>query len=84
MGWIMRDFECTKGCGPYEDLLKTDEEQVADCPVCGLSNPYCISAVAAANYSIQDQAGRTEILRKRSSEHSTKYNRQNHGIEPKK
>lgn len=71
MGWISREFECK--CGWFgDDLLKSDEPQVLDCPECGTELTPVLSAPAIGGYSIQDAAGRADILKRRSAEHTAK------------
>lgn len=72
MSWIVKDFLCNS-CGTvFEELYKNGEEDDVACLECGSSNTALagISSPALGIYSIADAAGRAEILKKRSADHT--------------
>lgn len=70
MGWIIRDFECTRCGHGWEDMVDT-KDQTCTCPECGRKKvKYVLGPTGIAAYSIMDQDRRTEHMKDRSFKHS--------------
>jgi len=69
MGYKLFDFECLE-CGIFEELVD-DKDSWAECPECGvLVGQKVLAAPNLATYSIASPEQKSEILKKRSAEHS--------------
>jgi len=75
MGWIVKDFRCN-ACGhEFEELYKQGEEAEVECPECGVLGECELDGIptpAIGVYSMADPAGKKEILKKRSMQHTQK------------
>lgn len=69
---MMYDFICTKCEHKFEELVQNKNVKTTKCPECKGKAKYTISAVRTGMYSIQDAAGRREMLKKRSHEDTVK------------
>lgn len=74
MGWIVKDFRCNDCSHVFEELHKRGQEDEVECPECGGNNCEIdgISSPALGIYSMADAAGKKEILKKRSFQHTQK------------
>ena len=74
MGWIVKDFICNS-CGiTFEEIYKNGEEDDVICVSCQSPNTIVVglSSPALGTFSMADAAGRAEILKKRSADHTRK------------
>lgn len=74
MGWLIKDFKCNDCDHVWEEMYKTEEEGLVQCPACSSPNTEVdgISSPALGMYSIADAEGKKSILMKRSAEHTMK------------
>lgn len=75
MGWIVKNLRCN-ACGhEFEELYKNGEEAEVECPECGVLGECSVDGIstpAIGSYSMADNAGKAEILKKRSLKHTEK------------
>lgn len=73
MAWIVKDFVCPNCGHEFEELFKVGDEDNIPCPECGHSPVESVlSSPALGKFSMADRETKTEILKKRSFEHTKK------------
>lgn len=71
MGFKLYDFECPSCSNSFEELVDSGSS-TCPCPVCGTEAIRTLSIPKLGLFSMADQSRRSEILRKRSEEHTLK------------
>lgn len=66
-----RDYECTKCGAQWEDFVDQTDLS-SECPHCGEKNKPVLSAANIGAFSARSAEHRSEVLSKRSAEHSIK------------
>lgn len=72
MGYILREYECTKCAHVFEDLVERKVSHESVCPECSATAVSVLSVPKLGKYSMADAQGRKDILRVRSERHTAK------------
>ena len=69
---ILLDFLCDECNTKFEELVDNRDIRFQPCPECGTPSEKVMSAVSLGKYSMATPEQRSEMLRKRSEEHTKK------------